>query len=162
MSAPEKIEAKFWKGLRADMTVMLACDGAPPRPMAALTDGDEDRGPIWFFTSAESELGQAVDGESKHGVMTFVDKGHEIWASAEGRLVRHTDPATIDRLWNPHTAAWFEDGRDDPKLRLIRFDAHEAQLWEDGSSLVAGVKALLGSDPKKDYRDHVAHVRLDE
>ena len=29
MSAPEKIEAKFWSGLRSDMTVMLACDGAP-------------------------------------------------------------------------------------------------------------------------------------
>ena len=129
--------------------------------MAALTDGDEDRGPIWFFTSAESELAEAVEGGAKHGAMTFVDKGHTIWASAEGQLVRHTDAATIERLWNPHTAAWFEGGRDDPKVRLIRFDAHEAQLWEDGSSLVAGVKALFGTDPKEDYRDHVAHVRLD-
>ncbi len=161
MSDPATIEAKFWKALRSDMTVMLACDGAPPRPMASLVE-DEDRGPIWFFTSSESELGQAVATGGKHGIMTFVDKGHSIWASAEGQLVRHDDPATIDRLWNPYTAAWFEDGRDDPKLRLIRFDAHEAQLWEDGSSLVAGVKAMLGVDPKEDARDHVAHVRLDD
>lgn len=162
MSDPDTIERKFWKGLRSDMTVMLSCDGAPPRPMASLVDGDEDRGPIWFFTSAESELAEATAGGSTHGVMTFVDKGHSIWASAEGQLAQHMDRATIDRLWNPHTAAWFEEGKDDLKLRLIRFDAHEAQLWEDGSSLVAGMKALFGSDPKDDYRDHVAKVRLDD
>lgn len=162
MSTPDTIESKFWKGLRSDRIVMLACDGAAPRPMAALPDGEEDHGPIWFFTSSESEIGQAVATGSKHGIMTFVDKGHAIWASAEGELVHHDDEATIDRLWNPFTAAWFEKGRDDPLLRLIRFDAHEAQLWEDGSSLVAGVKALLGVDPKEDYRDHVAKVHLDD
>ena len=27
----------------------------------------------------------------------------------------------IDRLWNPFVAAWFE-GKDDPKLQLLRFD----------------------------------------
>ena len=161
MSDPHEIEHKFWKGLRSDMTVMLSCDGAPPRPMASLVEGDEDRGPIWFFTSADSDLARATEGGSKHGMMTFVDKGHSIWASAEGQLAQSNDRATIDRLWNPYTAAWFEDGKDDPKLRLIRFDAREAQLWEDGSSLVAGFKALIGSDPKEDYRDHVAKVRLD-
>ena len=162
MSDPDRIERKFWRGLRADMTVMLACDGAPPRPMAALVDGDEDRGPIWFFTSADSDLGQATEAGPRPGTMTFVDKGHSIWASAEGTLARVTDPATIDRLWSPHTAAWFEGGRDDPAVRLIRLDAREAQLWEDGSSLVAGLKAMLGADPKEDYRDHVAQVRLDD
>lgn len=161
MTTPEKIEHQFWKALRSDRTVMLGCEGAPPRPMTGQVEGDDDHGPIWFFTSVETELGEVVGKSNKKGMMTFVDKGHSVWASAEGDLSIVGDDATIDRLWNPFVAAWF-DGREDPKMRLIRFDAHEAQLWQDGSSLLAGVKMLMGSDPKADYRDKVAHVRLDD
>ena len=66
----------------------------------------------------------------------------------------------IDRLWNPFVAAWYEDGKDDPQLALLRLDAECAEIWLDGSSLVAGVKALLGGDPKTDYKDKVAEVEL--
>jgi hypothetical protein len=41
-------------------------------------------------------------------------------------------------------------------IRRIR----SAQIWLDGSSLVAGIKLLLGIDPKKDYRDKVVEVTL--
>ncbi len=67
----------------------------------------------------------------------------------------------IDRLWNRYVAAWFEGGKDDPKLCLLRFDPAEAEIWLDASSIVAGVKMLLGfGDPKKDYEDSVASVKL--
>lgn len=70
------------------------------------------------------------------------------------------DRAMIDRLWNRFVAAWYEGGKDDPKLALIRLDAEEAEIWLDASSLIAGVKMLLGVDPKKDYQDNVAKVAL--
>jgi hypothetical protein len=43
---------------------------------------------------------------------------------------------------------------------LLRFDAERAEIWLDGSSLVAGIKLLLGADPKQDYKDKVAEVDL--
>jgi len=70
------------------------------------------------------------------------------------------DRAVIDRLWNRFVAAWYEGGKDDPKLRLLRLDPDQGQVWADASSLVAGVKMLLGIDPKKEYRDKVAKVDL--
>ena len=51
-------------------------------------------------------------------------------------------------------------GKDDPKLALLRFDAERAKMWEDASNLVAGMKLLLGVDPKEDYKDKVAKVDL--
>ena len=36
----------------------------------------------------------------------------------------------------------------------------EGTVWLDASSLIAGVKMLLGVDPKKDYQDNVAKVAL--
>ena len=65
----------------------------------------------------------------------------------------------IDRLWNPFIAAWYS-GKDDPKLRLMRFDPEEAEVWENANSLFAGIKMLLGVDPKKDFKDQAKHVKL--
>ena len=48
-----------------------------------------------------------------------------------------------------------------PELQLIRFDPETAQVWLNEHSLFAGVKLLLGRDPKRDYRDKVGEVRLD-
>jgi hypothetical protein len=77
-----------------------------------------------------------------------------------GRLSVDNDRAAIDRLWNRYVAAWYESGKDDPKLALLRLDAERAEIWLDEYSLVAGVKMILGIDPKEDYRDKVAEVKL--
>ena len=159
MPTPEELEKKFWKALASDMTVFLGCEAAAPRPMTAQYEGEG--GPIWFFTSHETELGEVLRHGAQNATMTFASKGHDIWASASGPLSAHNDPAVIDRLWNPFVAAWYT-GKDDPKLLLARYDAREAHIWEDGSSLVAGIKMLMGSDPKEDYKDKTAQVRLDD
>ena len=62
--------------------------------------------------------------------------------------------------WNRFIAVWFEGGKDDPKLALLRLDAERAEIWVDASSLVAGIKLLLGADPKKDQKNKVAEVEL--
>jgi general stress protein 26 len=160
MTTDEKIEAKFWKALRSDMTVMLGTKRLWPRPMTAQVDGHADHGPIWFFTSTDTELAQELEAGQADGIMTFVSKGHDIWATAAGRLGIDMNRAMIERLWNPFVAAWYEQGKDDPKLRLVRFDPHDAEIWLDGSSIVAGVKAILGRDPKEDYEGNVARVSL--
>lgn len=157
-----EIKARFWKALRSDMTMMLGLAGVDEghtRPMTAVLDGDEDRGPIWFFTSTETELVHEVQPNSR-ALATFVSKGYDVWATVHGALSVDTDRAVIDRLWNPHVAAWYEQGKDDPKLRLLRLDPERAQVWIDASSVIAGIKVMLGFDPKKDYEGKVAKVSL--
>lgn len=162
MANEVEIEGKFWKALRSDMTVMLGLAGVDEghtRPMTAQLDGDEDHGPIYFFTSKDTELANALRDGSR-AIATFASKGNDVFATIHGALGVHDDRATIDRLWNPHVAAWFEGGKDDPKVRLLRLDPERAQIWIDASSLLAGVKVLLGIDPKQDARDKVAEVSL--
>ena len=160
MPTSKELEEKFWKALKSDMTMMVGLDGEPgehPRPMTAQLDGD--RGPIWFFTSKDTELFQSV-GEGRGAISTFVDKGHELFATVHGKLNVYNDRAVIDRLWNRYVAAWFEGGKEDPKLALLRFDPGQAEIWLDASSLVAGIKLLFGADPKQDVKDKVAKVDL--
>ena len=95
-----------------------------------------------------------------HAIATFTSKGHDLFASLHGTLALDNDPDVIDRLWNRFVAAWYEGGKDDPKLALLRFDPERGEIWRDGSSFVAGIKMLIGIDPKQDYKENVAKVQL--
>ena len=159
MASESEIKAKFWKHLKSDMTIMLGVEGSgEARPMTAQLDGDSESGPIWFFTSKETDLVKSI-GSGALGEAYFASKGHDLFAGVTGDLSLTTDRATIERLWNPFVAAWFE-GKDDLKIQLIRFDARHAHIWLNENNIFAGVKMLLGSDPKKDYKDKVADVPL--
>ena len=153
-----ELQEAFWKAINGDRTVMLACEGVYPRPMTALAENA--RGPLWFFTSNENDLAQAVTRNAKPGLLMLASKGHDLFATAGGTLSMDNDPAVIDRLWNPFVAAWYEGGKQDPKLRLLRFDPDAAEIWRNDSSLLAGIKMMIGIDPKQSYEDDVATVNL--
>ena len=161
MTTDAEIKEKFWKSLKSDMTVMLGLvgvDDAHTRPMTAQVDEDQ-RDFIWFFTSTENELVGQLSGETD-AFLTYASKGHDIFAAVHGTLTVDNDREEIDRLWNRFVAAWFEGGKDDPKLVLLRFTPGDAQIWVDASSFVAGIQMFLGIDPKQDYKDKVAKVDL--
>ena len=161
MPTPAEMKEKLWKALESDRTMMLGLQGSEEvhcRPMTALVEGEH--GPIWFFTSSETEIPQALGDSAGRAVATFAAKGHDLFATLHGSVRVDNDRATIDRLWNPYVAAWFEGGKDDPKVTLLRFDAENAEIWLDELSLIAGIQMLLGADPKEEYKDKVAEVGL--
>ena len=144
------------------MTMMLGLDGVEDghaRPMTAQVENDQS--PIWFFASRDNELVHKLGaGKGNRAIATFASKGHDLFATVHGHLRIDNDRAVIDRLWNRYVAAWYPGGKDDPKLALLRLDGERAEIWEDASSLVSGIKMLLGADPKQEYKDNVAEVRL--
>lgn len=161
MSKEAELEARFWKSLKSDMTVMLGLtgrQGGHAQPMTAQVE-EAARGPIWFFSAKEVELVREL-GEGAPAAIQFAAKGHDLFASIEGRLVPDNDRETIDRLWSPFAAAWYEEGKDDPKLQLLRFDPEHGEIWLNENSMFAGIRMLLGRDPKQDYKDKVAEVEM--
>jgi len=160
MPTPQELEAKFWSALKSDRTMMLGLDGVEDghaRPMTAQIE--KERGPIWFFTVTDNAIVQQLE-HGNRAIATFTSKGHDLFATVHGRLSVDTDLAVVDRFWTRFVAAWYEGGRDDPTLTLLRLDAQQAEILEESSSLVAGIKMLFGADPKQDYKDKVAKVRM--
>jgi general stress protein 26 len=160
MTDKAEIEKNFWKALKDDKIVMLMLPdeaGGLGQPMTAMFE--DERGPIWIFTSSEAELFQAM-GPGHDALIHFADKGHDLFATLTGRLVPDQNREVIDRLWNSHVAAWFEGGKEDPAMRLVRFEPESAQIWLNDDSLFAGMKLLFGADPKEDAEDKVAQVRM--
>ena len=160
VSKSHELEKKFWMSLKSDMVMMLGLVGVEEshtRPMTAQLRGSE--GPIYFFTSRDNTMVQNLRADSR-AIGTFASKDHDLFASVHGRLSLNDDPEVIDELWNTFVAAWYEGGKDDPELALIRFDADRAEIWENENGLFAGLKALFGRDPKDDAKEHVAQVKL--
>lgn len=162
MPTPQELEEKFWKSLKSDMTMMIGLDGVEDghaRPLTAQLIGD--KGPIWFFTSKDTAIYKKITNGSR-ATATFISKEHDLFASVHGGLHIDNDRAVIDKLWNKFIAAWFEGGKDDPNLGLVRLDPDRGQIWQDANNWISGVKMLLGVDPKKDYKDNVAKVALND
>jgi general stress protein 26 len=160
MPTAQELEARFWKALKSDMTMMIGLDGVEDghaRPMTAQLEGN--RGPIWFFTAKDNSIVQRL-GVNDRAIATFASKGHDLFATLHGRLSIDNDGEIIDRLWNRWIAAWYEGGKTDPNLALLRLDPDRAEIWLDASSVMAGIKIMLGADPKRDYKENVAEVRL--
>ena len=160
MPSEAEITARFWKALESDMFVMLGIDGVDDgraQPMTAQLLNDD--GYVYFFTTKDNGLVENMH-RSPRAIATFVSKGHDLFATINGNLEEEQDRAKIDQLWNPHIAAWYPGGKDDPSLQLIRLDPEAAQIWLNENNVLAGIKALLGRDPKQDSRDKVAEVAL--
>ena len=159
----QRLEKKFWDELDSSPFMMLGLQGvddALTRPMTAQIDG----GQIWFFAAKSEDLVKSM-AQSKRAIATYASKGHDIFASVHGTLEIKNDREVIDRLWNPIIASWFKDGKDDPDLALLRFDAESADIWEadTGSTLKAAVIKMLGRDPGKQHQDeHRAEVSLQD
>jgi general stress protein 26 len=158
MADTRELEARFWKHLNDDRTLMLGTQDIAPRPMTAIAE--DDRAPLWFFTSVDTDLGKRLDASrGLDAVASFAAKNHALFAMITGRLVADNNRAVIDRLWNPFIAAWF-NGKDDPKLRLLRMDATEAHVWLNENSALAAIKLMLGTDPKESYKDKAGDIDL--
>lgn len=148
-----ELEKKFWSEIEKSPFVMLGFNNAgdsQTRPMTAKIDGRR----IWFFGSKSDDLVGRVRTAAP-ATAAFVSKGHDFFAAIDGRLVPENDPATIDRLWEPTVAAWYEKGRDDPDIALVRFETDKADVWEasGGSLLKAAYHRITGGDPVKEVAD---------
>ena len=162
MAGEREIEEKFWKALKDSPFLMLGVEGArhgATQPMTAQFD-DEDReaGRLWIFTANDHDFTRALGG-SQRGMASYSAKGHDLFASLRGTLSIDNDRSAVDRLWNPIVAEWYE-GKDDPKLALVRFDIEDAKVWlsDVEGFLKPALNKLLGRKPESGMEEKVAEI----
>lgn len=160
MSSKDELVTEFWTALKSDRVMMLGLTSAGDdhtRPMTAQVDDANSE--IWFFASKESALVKNIRSDS-NARATFVSKNYGIFASVGGLVVNDSTPEMIDKHWNSDVAAWYK-GKTDPTISLLKFVPKRAEIWRQGSSLIAGIKVLFGADPKEIYKDNAASVKFD-
>jgi general stress protein 26 len=162
MADDREIEEKFWAELKDSPFVMLGLHEARDSAMQPMTaqfeDRDRDQGHLWFFTAKDHDLIRAM-GADNAAIASFASKGHDLFASLRGRLIMDNSRAEIDRLWNPILAEWY-DGKDDPKLALLRLELDDAKIWKSdlGGFLKPAFNKLFGRKPEAGMKEKVAEV----
>ena len=146
LTGPEGVAkiAELIKGIRICMMTTAAGDGSfDSRPMA-VQDVPFD-GTVWFLTQAESgKLGEIRNDD--HIALLFADTSNSKYVSAKGYATVSQDKAKIHELWNPMFKAWFPEGEDDPRIRVLKATVTEAHYWEASSSkLVLYAKYLAAA-----------------
>lgn len=117
--------------------VMVGLDqpGRGMQPMAPQID--EDRRGIWFFAKRDSEFGGSVVAHpAGRARVCLIGPDHDYHACLSGALFEETDKTFVDKFWSPIIAAWFDKGKDDPNLAMLRFDASEADIWASSGSAI--------------------------
>ncbi|BBB09701.1 pyridoxamine 5'-phosphate oxidase family protein [Sphingopyxis sp. EG6] len=152
----DDIKQQFWKALAASPYVMVGRAGerAHHIPMNAQLDEDADSA-FWFFTSTDNRL--AGGGPA---MAQFASKGHDLFACISGTLVRENDRSVLDKLWSNGVAAWYEGGKDDPKLLLLRFDLGDAEIWTADPGIKGIFKLMTGMTMKEGELGQHAEVAL--
>jgi general stress protein 26 len=162
MADDREIIQNFWKALEDSPFVMLGLDqarGSAMQPMTAqFQEQDRDNGCVWFFTAKDHDLTRAL-GQDNRAIASFASKGHDLFASLRGRLILDNSRPEIDRLWNAIVAEWYE-GKDDPKMALLRFELDDAKIWlsDVGGFLKPAFNKLFGRKPEAGMKEKVAEV----
>lgn len=117
------------------------------RPLAVL-DRDFD-GDMYFLTAEPSSKTDQVAADRQ--VNVSMQSGDD-FLSIAGTASVSRDQALIDELWSPAASAWFEHGREDPAVALLRVHADSAEYWTVDSpkpiALIQYAKAIItGEQP---------------
>jgi general stress protein 26 len=137
---PAEIRGDMWRELGDSPFLMIGLEGQHRHavPMTAQLDPDA-HGKFWIYTHTHSRI--AAGGPA---MAQFVAKGHHLYACIAGTLVAETDGAVIDRYWSDIVEAWYDQGRTDPDLLMLRFELDDAEVWETDTSIAGAFRMLTG------------------
>lgn len=96
------------------------------RPMS-LQETD-DSGNLWFISSADSNKNFEIK-EDRRVQLYFMNNSDSQYLSVYGTASVYKDKSTIEEKWSPMAKAWF-DGKDDPKVTIIRVEPKETYYWD--------------------------------
>lgn len=151
----DDLKNTFWDRLEDTRAGMLSTEGARAVPMSHYIDEDDKASSLWFITAKGTDIAKSANNRTAAQYIV-ASKDESLYARIDGYVSAVTNPTELDKIWNAIAGAWFEDGKQDSDVQLVRFDLTEAEVWAtDGSLkfLYEIAKAHL-TDEKPDMGKH--------
>lgn len=104
----------------------------------------EDDGTIWLLFSAES-TSHANISQNRNVSLLYSDPGSYSFLSIHATADIVRDQARIDKYWNKMMDAWFEKGKDDPAIRLLKVTPVAAHYWDNKTNKLVTMFKVLTS-----------------
>ena len=90
---------------------------------------------IWFIGDKTSDVVKDIQSNPKVG-LSYASQDDKDYVSISGNAELSTDKAKLDELWSPVYNAFFEYGKEDETVQLIKIVPHGAECWLSGSSTI--------------------------
>ncbi len=99
---------------------------------------------IWFIGDKTSDVVKDIQDNPKVG-LTYATQDAKNYVSISGNAELSDDKDKLDELWSPMDSAFFEKGKEDEKVQLIKVVPHGAECWISGSSTVNMFKMAVAA-----------------
>lgn len=126
--SPDEQRDRFWKRLEGINAGMLGfSDDVKLVPMSHQCDGGNRV--LWFIGAAGTHLADKAASQPGDALYVIAEGGGKLYARISGRLELSDDKAKLDDLWNAVASSWFDEGREDPDVRLLKLSIRDAEVW---------------------------------
>ncbi|MBC7829668.1 MAG: pyridoxamine 5'-phosphate oxidase family protein [Chitinophagaceae bacterium] len=123
------------------------------RPMSVLKVDDD--GTLWFVSPKGSDKNKEITSNPSVRLY-FHGSAHSDLMYLIGEAFLHKDRSKINDLWNPFLKTWFTEGKDDPRISIIKVQPSEGYYWDSKhGNMVATIKMVVGSVIGKTIDDSV-------
>ena len=129
------------KKLAEDVRICMFCTDLSKLPINArpmsVQEVDEE-GNIWFMSSQKSNKNFEIK-EDKRVQLLFAKMSDAHYMSVFGDAFIYRDKAKIEELWNPIAKAYFDQGKDDPDITVIKVVPSNAYYWDEKDGRIVGL-----------------------
>ncbi|MEX2512500.1 MAG: pyridoxamine 5'-phosphate oxidase family protein [Cyclobacteriaceae bacterium] len=136
MSSPEHKEL-IWNLIKDIKIGMLVThetkdgDSMRARPMSLVQDAYD--GTLFFYTSKSDATAFEIEQDGDV-CLTFSNPKDNVYVSLTGKAKVTEDKELIDKYWNPWVAAWFENGKNDPDLAMLKVKINKGEHWNSNNN----------------------------
>lgn len=147
----EKLRDALFEALDDTRVGMLGISGTPDhmQPMTHFFDPEDHA--IWFISGRGTDLVRHLAGGPRKAHFTVSTKRGDTYACMSGQLAVTEDREKLDELWSPMASMWFDGGKDDAEVTLLKMPLDEAAVWiNEAGTLRFGIEMVRGATSEHD------------
>jgi general stress protein 26 len=104
----------------------------------------DEEGNIWYLFSSESDTFKHLQQDNKVSIL-FSQVSDYSFLSLNGVATISQDKARIEKYWNKFVEAWFEKGKEDPRIRVMKVQVDDAHYWDNKTSKLVTLLKVAAS-----------------
>jgi general stress protein 26 len=134
-------------------TAITTGQAVPTRPMSV--QKLDDQGVFWFLSAHDSYKNRELERDPAVQLL-FQGSAHSDFLTVYGQATVSRDKQKIDELWEPILKTWFTEGKDDPRITVIKVVPHTGYYWDTKHNrAVVFAKMALGAALGKTLDDSI-------
>ena len=90
----------------------------------------DDQGNIWYLFSSDSLTYDNLQNDKRVSVL-FSQPSDYNFLNVHGTAEISQDQSRIDKYWNKFMEGWFEKGKNDPHIRVLKVNVKDANYWDN-------------------------------